>query len=133
MDKKLKIVVFSIDLVFVEVIKCILHKYNIQHKINIYSSFSEAKTISENDNINLMIIDDPIIGASSLEIISFLRLKQKIICPFIYFGVAEHNGERNAILSGASYFFNKPYDFEEVGKVIRKILSTSSINIANLN
>ena len=131
MDETLKIIVYSMDLVFVEIIKRILDKSNKKHKINVYSSFSEAKTISENDDINLMIIDDPIIGASSFELISFLRLRQKIVCPFIYFGVEEYDGERNAILSGANYFFNKPYNPDEVVKVINKSLFTSSTNLTN--
>lgn len=113
------------DVVFIEIIKRIIDKSNIKHKIIVRSLFSEAKAISENDTLNLMIIDDPIIGASSIELISFLRLKQKIICPFIYFGIAEYEGERNATLSGANYFFNKPYNLEEVGKVIEKSLLTS--------
>ena len=113
------------DLVFVEIIKRILDKSSKKHKIIIYSLFSEAKTISENDDINLMIIDDPIIGASSFELISFLRLKQKIVCPFIYFGIEEYDGERNAILSGANSFFNKPFNTDEVGEVIEKSLLIS--------
>lgn len=119
------------DLVFVEIIKRILDKSNKKHKIIVYSLFSEAKTITDNDAINLMIIDDPIIGASSFELISFLRLKQKIVCPFIYFGVEEYDGERNAILSGANYFFYKPYNPDEVGKVIEKSLFPSSTNLTN--
>ncbi len=129
MDKTLIINTFSIDFVFVEIIKRVLDKSNKKHKINVYSLFSDAKTISKKDNINLMIIDDPIIGASSFELISFLRLQQKIVCPFIYFGVEEYNGERNAILSGANYFFKKPYNPDEVGKVIEKFLLTSSTNL----
>ncbi len=125
MDKTLKIIVYSMDLVFVEIIKRILDKSSKKHKIIIYSLFSEAKTISENDDINLMIIDDPIIGASSFELISFLRLKQKIVCPFIYFGIEEYDGERNAILSGANSFFNKPFNTDEVGEVIEKSLLIS--------
>lgn len=119
------------DLVFVEIIKRILDQSNQKHKNIVYSLFSEAKSITKNDDISLMIIDDPIVGASSFELISFLRLKQKIICPFIYFGVEEYDGERNAILSGANYFFNKPYNPDEVGVIIEKSLSTSSTNLTN--
>ena len=119
------------DLVFVEIIKRIFDKFNEKYKIIVYSSFSEAKNILRNDDIKLMIIDDPIIGASSFELISFLRLKQKIIYPFIYFGVAEYNGERNSIFSGANYFFNKPYDIDEVSQVIKKILLTDSTSLTN--
>lgn len=119
------------DLVFVEIIKRILDKFNKQHKTIVYSSFSEAKDLLKNEDINLMVIDDPIIGASSFELISFLRLKQKIIYPFIYFGVAEYNGERNSILSGANYFFNKPYDIGEVSNTIKKILLIDSTSLTN--
>ena len=131
MDKTLKIITYSMDLVFIEIIKRILDKSNHKHKNIVYSLFSEAKIITENDDISLMIIDDPIVGASSFELISFLRLKQKIVCPFMYFGVEEYDGERNAILSGANYFFNKPSDLDEVSKVIEKFLLTDSTSRTN--
>ena len=131
MDKKLIIKIFSIDLVFIEIIKRILDRCNKKNKVEVYTLFSEAEMITTNDYINLMIVDDQIIGASSYELMSFLRLKQKIVCPFIYFGVAEHNGERNAILSGANYFFNKPFDPKKVSKVTEKILLASLTNLTN--
>ncbi|MDA3854353.1 MAG: hypothetical protein PF444_08970 [Bacteroidales bacterium] len=131
MDRKLIIKIFSIDLVFIEIIKRIMDRCNKRHRVEVYTLFSEAKTITTNDYINLMIIDDQIIGASSYELMSFLRLKQKIVCPFIYFGVAEHDGERNAILSGANYFFNKPFDPKEVSRDTDKIMLASLTNLTN--
>lgn len=131
MNKKLIIKIFSIDLVFIEITKRIIDRCHKNHRIDVYTLFSEAEKITANDYINLMIIDDQIIGASSYELMSFLRLKQKIVCPFMYFGVAEHNGERNAILSGANYFFNKPFNPEEVSRITNKTLSASLTNLTN--
>jgi len=131
MDKKLKIIIFSTDLVFAEIIKCILDKIGKKNRVKTYRLFSEAKTISENDDVDLIIIDDPIIGTSSYELVSFLRLSQKIICPIIYFGALEYDGEKKAFLAGASCFFDKKFDHNEVGEFIVEILSDATTSITN--
>ncbi len=110
------------DLVFVQIIKRLLDSCHQKYQVHIYNLFSQAETLTNDDGIDLVIIDHQIIGASNFEIISFLRLKRKIVCPIISFGVAEYNGERNAILAGANYFFNKPYNPDEVEDALRKLL-----------
>ena len=99
------IVVFSINLVFIQIIERIMEKANINHTLLVLNSFSDIKKISKHDTISLILVDDLIIGTSSYELINNLRLVNKISCPIIYFGVSEHNGEKKSILSVPVYYF----------------------------
>lgn len=127
MNKSLKTILFSIDYVFIELIKKILNESSTNHNIIVKSLFSEAKTTLNNEDIDLIIVDDAIIGTSSYELISYLRLHQKIICPMIYFGVPEYNGERKALLTGSSYFLKKPFNPKSVTNAFKKILSKNNV------
>ncbi len=107
------IILFTCDIVLSEIIKKLLEKCFSEVKFKVFDSFSEANELSKNDDIDLVLIDDLIIGTSSYELISFLRENIKIKCPIIYFGVKEHDSERKAILIGANYFINKPFNPEQ--------------------
>jgi DNA-binding response OmpR family regulator len=123
MDNFLKIVVFSVDLVFIGIIKRMIENNNKHCHCEILSSFSEAGTISPVNSFDLIIVDDLIIGMSCYELISFLRLNQKIITPIIYFGVAEYDGVLKAHSSGANHFIVKPFRFSEVQVKLQGFLS----------
>ncbi|MPL92723.1 hypothetical protein SDC9_38836 [bioreactor metagenome] len=111
---KYTVVLFSIDLVFNEIIRRILDKTGTDAELINYTSFSDAGKISEQDKVDLIIVNDEIIGTSSYELISVLRLKRQISCPFIYFGVSEYDGERKALMTGANFFIRKPFTPESV-------------------
>lgn len=122
----IKIVIFSVDPVFTEVIKRVIEKNNNRCICQVFTSFSDARTFPiDNNNIDLIIVDNWITGRSSYELISFLRTDKQITIPIVYFGVAEYNGEKKAHLAGADLFFTKPfkpdyiegrlYDFLSIG------------------
>ena len=123
----INVVVFSVDLVFTEVIKRILEKNNHHHcNCQVLTSFSDAITFPfVKSNIDLIIVDNFIIGRSSYELIAVLRAKQQITIPIVYFGVKEYNGGKKGHLAGADLFFTKPfkpdyiegrlYDFLSIG------------------
>ena len=115
------IVIFSINLVFIQIIERIMEKANINHTLLVLNSFSDIKKISKHDTISLILVDDLIIGTSSYELINNLRLVNKISCPIIYFGVSEHNGEKKSILSGANHFIIKPFKPDCVVPMIQDI------------
>jgi len=122
MNNAIKIAVFSVDIVFVELIKRIVENYGEHCHCEIFSSFSEVGTIS-GTNFDLIIVDDLIIGMSCYELISFLRLNLKIITPIIYFGVAEYDGVLKAHSSGANHFIVKPFKCSEVEAKFQNLLS----------
>lgn len=121
-NKKYTIVLFSIDMVFNQIIKRIIEKTETDTRLIIYTAFSDARKISEQDKVDLLIVNDEIIGASSYELISVLRLKRKISCPFIYCGVSEYEGDRKALMTGANYFIKKPFNPDYVVKTFQELL-----------
>ncbi len=121
----INIVVFSVDLVFTEIIKRILEKKHQQFcSCKVLTSFSDAKTFPfKNHNINLIIVDNWIIGRSSYELITYLRTDKRITIPIAYFGVTEYNGEKKAHLSGADLFFSKPFKPDHIEAKLHDFLS----------
>jgi DNA-binding response OmpR family regulator len=79
--------------------------------------------ISENENIDLILVDDLIIGTSSFELISFLRANKKTCSPIIYFGINEHGNEKKAIKLGANFFVHKPFNPDGMLKLLKPLLS----------
>ena len=59
--------------------KYIIEEIDKQIHVSVFESFSEAQNLSVKP-IHLILIDDLIIGTSSYELISFLRLDKKIKC-----------------------------------------------------
>ncbi len=117
------IVVFSINLVFIQIIERIMEKAEVKHTLLVLNSFSDTKKISSHDTISLILVDDLVIGTSSLELIYNLRLGNKILCPIIYFGVSEHDGEKKSMSSGASHFIIKPFNPSIVLPIIQNIFA----------
>ncbi len=122
MNKNYDIIIFSVDIVFINILKRIIEKTGSQVQIEFYQSFSEAQAIPEELAIKLILVDDLITGTSSYELISFLRLRKKIRCPIYYFDTAEYQSERKSLLIGASQFINKPFNPEEVEQKIKNTL-----------
>ncbi len=117
------IVIFSINLVFIQIIERIMEKAEVKHTLLVLTSFSDTKKISSHDTISLILVDDLVIGTSSLELIYNLRLGNKILCPIIYFGVSEHDGEKKSMSSGASHFIIKPFNPSIVLPIIQNIFA----------
>ena len=117
------IVIFSINLVFIQIIERIMEKAEVKHTLLVLTSFSDTKKISSHDTISLILVDDLVIGTSSLELIYNLRLGNKILCPIIYFGVSEHDGEKKSMSSGASHFIVKPFNPSIVLPIIQNIFA----------
>lgn len=109
-----KIIIFTCDLVLTQILNRIIEKCLTDFSFEVYTSFSDAETISVADGNVLFLIDDLIIGTSSFELISYLRLIKKVSSPVVFFGVNEHGNENKAISIGASYFIKKPFTPETV-------------------
>lgn len=124
-SNSIRIVVFSVDLVFTEVIKRVIEKKNNHHcNCQVLTSFSDARTFPfDNNNIDLIIVDNWITGRSSYELISFLRTDKQITIPIAYFGVTEYNGEKKAHLAGADLLFTKPFKPDHIEARLHDFLS----------
>ena len=120
MNTPLTILIFTDDYAFTEIIKRIFENSNLNYHILAFNSYFDADKLSTKDKIHLILVDDLIIGTSSYELVAYIRQKKKVICPLIYFGTSEHQGEKKALMSGANCFINKPFNPTDVANCIKK-------------
>lgn len=120
MNTPLNIVLFTADYAFSEILKRILEQSHLNYHMSVVRSFVDANQLSSKDKIHLILVDDLIIGTSSYELVAYIRQKKKVICPLIYFGTSEHQGEKKALMSGANCFINKPFAPTDVANCIKK-------------
>ncbi len=71
----------------------------------------------------VIILDSPLTGTAEYEIIAYIRLKQEVFAPIIFFSNKEDDREP-AIHKGANFFFKKPFVPDEVTDQISIILSS---------
>lgn len=114
MNKSFKIVIICEDLVLSDLLKKSLDLWIEASAVQFYSSFSEVRAINQGLNVDCIILDDVITGSASHEIVHILRQKKKIKCPVYYLSNAEYGEEKNALYQGASYFFKKPFNPQEL-------------------
>lgn len=119
-----EILIFSVNIVFIEILKRILENYIHNYHVHVYGLFSDAQKLSVNDSTSLIIIDDTITGASSYELITFLRLQKEMDGQIMFFGLSEIDGEA-ALISGANYFISKPFNLREVTLIIKHFIGQS--------
>jgi len=100
----------------------IFENYASQYHSEYLASFSEAHNIPVKNPTKLVVVNDVILGSSSFELISFLRLDRKLNCPIYHFDAADYQNEQKSLLIGASRFFRKPFKLDEVESIIKKTL-----------
>jgi DNA-binding response OmpR family regulator len=122
MRKSFDIIVFSVDIVFSNIMRRIFENYANQYHTEYLESFSEAHNIPAMNPTKLVVVNDVILGSSSFELISFLRLDRKLNCPIYHFDAADYQNERKSLLIGTSLFFRKPFNLDEVVSIIKKTL-----------
>ena len=114
MNKPFNIYIISEDNVLNALLGNLLKMGLSSSVVSYYKSFSAVKSIEENAVVDLVILDDIITGSASHEIANILRQKKKIRCPVYYLSNAEYGEEKKALYSGATYFFKKPFNPEEI-------------------
>jgi DNA-binding response OmpR family regulator len=118
----LSIFVISKDLIFISLIEVMLNQYlNNPHieKILSFNELKEKQTVMPPD---VIILDDFIIGAASLEVITFIRYNRRFACPIFLFCESVTDIANNAIKQGANQYFTKPFNPESVVSEIVKSL-----------
>jgi DNA-binding NtrC family response regulator len=115
-------IIFSANIVFIEVLKRILTLNCYNCEIITFTSFSQAQEIS-NVEAQAIIVDDRIKGSTSLELISHLRIRTKIAMPIYYFSVAGIAEEKKALLNGVNFFFEKPFYPDLFVKHLKKTIA----------
>ena len=95
--------------------------YGGQFTIKDYCSYQDALNLKNFEKVGIIVVDDVVIGMSSYELVVFLRYNMKLTCPIIFFGTSMHKGKRKAIQSGASYFFEKPFNPVELLDYVKEL------------
>lgn len=122
MEKTYTFIIFSADTVFTAIIQRLL-MLNCQNcNLHLFSSYTEATQINL-EPADALIIDDKIEGATSLELIAYLRSQKKIISPLYYLSVAGQTEEKKALLNGVNFFFEKPFYPDELIKHLKKTVN----------
>lgn len=129
MNDQISILMFTIDFVFVEILKRIFENEHLNFSLDVLNSFSDANEVYCCESVKLIVVDDNIIGTSSYELISYLRLEKHVSSPIIYFGSSEHDGERKALMTGANFFVNKPFNTYKVTEIIKSIFIDNQLRI----
>ncbi len=122
MERTYTFIIFSADTVFRAIMQRLL-MLNCQHcNVHILSSYAEAKHVNL-ETAHALIIDDKIEGATSLELIAYLRSQKKIISPLYYLSVAGQTEEKKALLNGVNFYFEKPFYPDELIKHLKKTVN----------
>ena len=126
-ENNIEIIFFSCDLVLIQIVNRLFDKFISGYSYTTYDSFIDSNSIDNSDSHKLIIVDDLIIGTSSYELMSFLRLNKKITCPIVYVGVSEHDNEKKSLAIGANYFVSKPFNPNEVTSLLKSILIKNDV------
>jgi len=70
-------------------------------------------------------VDGIISGMASFEIINYLRLRKKVICPICFFSDAANDFFKIKAKKGTNYHFRKPFDAHMVTNEIAAYLVNS--------
>lgn len=116
------IIIFSVNLFFTNVLKRVYEDIDNTLEIKVFDAFSAAQTKIKDQAISMIVVDDLIVGASSFELISYLRKSKRLSCPILYFGTEEYNNEEKALKIGANQFFSKPFDPYMAERLIKHYL-----------
>lgn len=118
----IEIILFTNDMVLIQILNRILDRCFNDYHFTVYDYFSDAENIQVPGCRRIILVDDSIIGTSSFELISFLRLNKKISDPIVYFGVNEHSNEKKAFSIGANFFIGKPFNPDETISLLKSII-----------
>ncbi|PWD97922.1 response regulator [Marinilabilia rubra] len=132
MNRSFKIFIICEDVVLNNLLKKSLDIWMEVASVQFYTSFSEVKAINPGENLDCIVLDDIITGSASHEIVHILRQKKKIKCPVYYLSNAEYGEEKKALYQGASYFFKKPFDPQELMRHIAgNTKARATMNVPN--
>jgi len=119
-DKNLNIYIISEDIMFIQLIETMLRHYTAVPIIKVFNSFHKLLNNTSNISPNIIIMDDIISGATSLEVISYLRITKKYISKISFFSYNVYGIRTKALARGINYFYSKPFDPQlVVGQIVK--------------
>jgi len=103
------IFIISGDYVFTELMATMFRQFLKKSIITKIHSFNAIRQENQLEKCDLLLLGDLIEGARGLEVLEYLRLKRKLICPIAYFCDDVADLKEKAIRRGSNFCYTKPY------------------------
>ena len=118
-----QIAIISENLIFTKVLDAHLKRKLPEYLITRFSSFSAIEEKIRSSAFEMIMVDGVISGMASFEIINYLRLTKKVICPICFFSDAPNDFFKIiANKKGINYHYRKPFDANRVTNEIAAYL-----------
>jgi len=103
------IYIISQDQVFTNLMLVMFKQFSPDAKIKTFKSLFELKDFEIMTDPDLIVLDNLVEGAASLEVLSYLRQKARLKAAIYYFGEDVYGEKMKVISNGANYFYTKPF------------------------
>lgn len=120
-----QIAIISENLIFSKLIDSYLKSKLPECLITRFSSFAAIKEKIRRSDFQMIVVDGLISGLASFEIINYLRLRKRVICPICLFSDAANDYFMIKAKKGVHYHFRKPFDARMVTNEIAAYLVQS--------
>lgn len=119
------IFVVSGDHVFTELMASMFREFLKESIITKVHSFNVLREVNQLEKCDLLLLGDLIEGARGSEVLEYVRLKRKLVCPIAYFCDNVADLKEKAIRRGSNYCYTKPYKPDGIVlDLIQKMTST---------
>jgi len=123
--KEINVLIISEDIVFSSILRRFIRKHFDYVVLRQCDTIACVKSLSLPEIIDVVLLDDVLMGTATHEVVNFLRYIKKVVAPVFYFS---HSGfeEEKALQQGANYFVSKPFDPDDAVKKIKSVLQKRS-------
>jgi DNA-binding response OmpR family regulator len=121
-----QIAIISENLIFSKLFDSYLKRKLPECLITRFSSFPAIKEKIRRGDFQMIMVDGIISGVASFEIINYLRLRKRVICPICFFSDTPNDYSKiKAHKNGVNYHYGKPFDARSVTNEIAAYLLQS--------
>lgn len=118
-----QIAIISENLIFSQLLDSHLKRKVPECAITRFPSFPSIKEKLRKSSFDLIMVDGIISGVASSEIINYLRLTKRIICPICFFSEIPNDYIKiKSHKNGVNYHYRKPFDARTVTNEIAACL-----------
>ncbi len=111
--KEINALIISEDIAFSSILRRFMRNHCDSLVLRQCDTIASVRALSEPEKIDVVLLDDVLMGTATHEVVNLLRYKKKVLAPVFYFSHSEFEREK-ALQQGANFFISKPFDPEEV-------------------
>ena len=123
--KEIKVLIISEDVVFSSILRRFMRNHFDFMVLQQCDTITCVKSLTMPEKIDVVLLDDVLMGTATHEVVNFLRYTKKVIVPVFYFSHSVFE-EENALQQGANYFVHKPFEPDYIVKKIKSVLQKRS-------